>query len=360
MANTTVSSGNRSKRFESEFFKEYARDNRFSRFQGTDSNAIIHVKEGAEKSISIPLVAKLRGAAKTGSSRLAGNEDTLANYNWDMTTTYRRNAVKLTQEEREASEFDLLMAAKPALMTWSMEDLRDEIVLNMAAVYNGTTYAKADDTTAAVRNTWNANNSDRVLYGATTANYNATFATALANVDSAADKLSPDIIDLAKNIAVTADPGIRPVRVREDDEYFVLFTGSTGMYHLRNNSDMKQANRDARERGADNPLFKGGDLLWDNVLIREVPEITKLFNGSTSTSLFKTGGNGSTAAEPAFFCGAQALAWAIGKRPRLVVDNEDDYTFQPGVAVEKKELVNKTFFNNKQHGMVSVFVTGVR
>ena len=360
MGNTTISSGNREKRFLSDFFSEYVRDNRFSRFSGTNENNIIHVKEDAKKVISIPLVAKLRGAAKVGNSTLTGSEDTLANYNWDMTTTYRRNAVRVTMEEKDAPAFDIMSAARGALMTWSMEDLRDEIILNMAAVYNGTTYAKADDTTAGVRNTWNSNNSDRVLYGAATSNYNATFATALATVDSTTDKLTPDIIDLAKNIAVTADPGIRPVRVQEDDEYFVMFVGSTARYHLGNNATMVAANRDARERGVNNPLFRGGDLLWDNVLIREVPEITKLFNGSTSTSLFKTGGNGSTAVEPAFFCGAQALGWAMGERPGLKVDSDYDYGFQPGVAVQKKELVNKLFFNNKQHGMVSVFVTGVR
>jgi hypothetical protein len=131
------------------------------------------------------------------------------------------------------------------------------------------------------------------------------------------------------------------------------------MYHLRNNSVMLQANRDARERNINNPLFRGGDLMWDNVLIREVPEITRRFSANAA-SLFATGGNSSTAAEPAFLCGAQALAWAIGQRPDFTTDNTDDYGFRPGVAIEKKELVNKLFFNNKQHGMVSVFVSGVR
>ena len=198
-----------------------------------------------------------------------------------------------------------------------------------------------------------------MLYGVATANYNATFATALATVDSTSDKMQPTIIDLAKNIAQTADPFIRPVQVGEDDEYFVLFVGSTAMYHLRNDSTMLQANRDARERSMNNPLFRGGDLMWDNVLIREVPEITTRFSNNAS-SIFYTGGNGSSKAEPAFFCGAQALAWGIGQRPDFTVDNTDDYGFRPGVAIEKKEVVNKLFYNTKQHGMVSVFVSGVR
>jgi N4-gp56 family major capsid protein len=359
MANTTVSSGNTAKRFMRDFFVEYVRDNRMSKFAGTNPNNIIQVKEGSEKVISIPLVTRLKGSGVTGSQRLTGNEEAIGNYNWDMATTYRRHGVRLDKEEREKSEFDMMMAAKPLLKNWALEDLRNQYLDAFCAVYNGTTYSAIDSATAGIRNTWNANNSDRVLYGAVTSNYNATFATALANVDSTNDKLSPDMIDLAKNIAQTADPFIRPVQVGEDDEYFVMLVGSTAMYHLRNNSVMLQANRDARERNINNPLFRGGDLMWDNVLIREVPEITRRFSANAA-SLFATGGNSSTAAEPAFLCGAQALAWAIGQRPDFTTDNTDDYGFRPGVAIEKKELVNKLFFNNKQHGMVSVFVSGVR
>ena len=362
MANTAVSSGNTAKRFRRDFYVEYVRQNRMAKFAGTNENNIIQVKEGDDgKQISIPLVTRLKSSGVTGSTRLTGNEEAIGNYNWDMTPTYRRHAVRLDKEEREKAEFDLMMAARPLLKNWAMNDLREQYIDAFCAVYNGTTYTNLDGAaaTAGIRNTWNSNNSDRVLYGELASNYNATFATALATVDSTNDKMKPAIIDLAKNIAQTADPFITPVQVGEDDEYFVLFVGSTAMYHLRSDTTMQSVNRDARERNMQNPLFRGGDLMWDNVLIREVPEITLRYTNNAA-SMLKTAGNGSTAVEPCFFCGAQALAWAIGQRPDFKTDELDDYGFRPGVAIEKKELVNKLFFNNKQNGMVSVFVTGVR
>lgn len=362
MANTSVHSGNTVTRFCREFFVEYVRQNRMAKFAGTNENNIVVIKEGdGGKVVSIPLVTRLKSSGVTGSQRLAGNEESIGNYAWTITPTYRRHGVRLSKEERKKSEFDMMMAARPLLKNWAMEELRNQQLDALSAVYNGTTYTSIDgaSATASIRNTWNANNSDRVLYGQDTANYNATFATALATVDSTNDKMKPEIIDLAKTIAQTADPFITPVQVGEDDEYFVFFVGSTAMGHLRNNTTMQQANRDARERSANNPLFRGGDLLWDNVLIREVPEITTRFSNNAS-SLFFTGGNGSTKAEPAFFCGAQALGWAIGTRPMFKVDETDDYGFSPGVAIEKDEAVNKLFYNNKQNGMVSVFVSGVR
>lgn len=360
MASTTIHSGNTVTRFKREFFVEYVRQNRMAKFAGTNPNNIIQVIED-EKIISVPLVTRLRSSGVTGSARLSGNEENIGNYAWTMTPTYRRHGVRLTKEEREKSEFDMMMAARPLLKNWAMEDLRNQQLDALCAVYNGTTYTGIDgaSATAGIRNTWNSNNSDRVLYGELASNYNATFATALATVDSTNDKMKPAIIDLAKNIAMTADPFITPVQVGEDDEYFVLFVGSTAMYHLRNDSTMLQANRDARERNLSNPLFRGGDLMWDNVLIREVPEITTRFSNN-SASIFYTGGNSSTKAEPAFFCGAQALGWGVGQRPDFKTDMDEDYGFAPGVAIEKKEVVNKLFFNNKQNGMVSVFVTGVR
>jgi len=41
----------------------------------------------------------------------------------------------------------------------------------------------------------------------------------------------------------------------------------------------------------------------------------------------------------------------------VIVDREHDYRFQPGVAVEQKHDIQKSFFNDIQHGVVSVFVS---
>ena len=70
------------------------------------------------------------------------------------------------------------------------------------------TYAAA---TAAQRNTWLVNNSDRVLFGASKSNNTGVYATSLTNIDNTADKLTAAQITLAKRIARTATPKIRPI-----------------------------------------------------------------------------------------------------------------------------------------------------
>jgi hypothetical protein len=359
MANSTVASGNIHTRHLAQVFREYVRDNRFSRYMGSTANSIIHTKEervtGRQK-ISIPLVTRLKGAASVGSTTLRGNGEAIGNYAWELTPTYRRHAVEFDKEELDKPNFDMFAESRPLLMTWAMEDLRDQVIDAMFAVYNGSTYSEVDSTTAAVRNTWNANNSDRVLYGAATSNYNATFATALGNIDSTADKLDRDIVSLLATRAKEADPHIRPIRVTEDEEYFVLFVGSRSMRHLR--TDLETLHSNAMPRSATgNPLWKAGDLMWENVIIREVPEITTQYTDNSS-SLFNDAGDSSEKVEPIVLCGAQALGWAIGKRPGIIIDRDYDFEFQPGIAVEKKEDVRKMFFDDIQHGVVSGFVSG--
>ena len=233
-------------------------------------------------------------------------------------------------------------------------------------MYKRQTYANLGSSTAGANDTWATNNSDRILYGELTANYAAGDHTASLTAIATADaKLDTGIVSLAKRLAEQADPHIRPIRTTEDEEYFVMFCDPYAFRDLSIDTAMTAANRDARERGTNNPLFAAGDLLWDGVIIRKIPEIATFIDGSSGTN-GKWGGlataDGLNTAEAAsgrvgvnFLCGQQALSYGMGQRPKTVVDKLHDYEFQPGVAVELKEDVQKSYFNNKQHGMVTVF-----
>ena len=50
-----------------------------------------------------------------------------------------------------------------------------------------------------------------------------------------------------------------------------------------------------------------------------------------------------------FLCGQQAVCYGLGQAPDIIVDPDKDYKFRPGVAVELKHDIDKTYFNNKQH-----------
>lgn len=372
MANTTVNSSNKVTKFLADFFEEYVRDSRFARYTGTSPNQIITIKEGLQ-TISIPLLTRLKGDGVTGSQTLRGNGEAISNYAMTLQPTYARNAVEFTKEELDKPAFDLMMAARPLLMTWAKERQRDDIIQAMNAVYNGTTYANYGVATDAALDTWNTNNQDRILYGKAKSNLSAgNHTTSLSNIDTTNDKLTADVVTLAKRMAQQADPHIRPIQTTEDEELYIMFCDPYAFRDLKTDSVMTQALREAGIRGDSNPLFAGGDLFYDNVIIREIPEIANFIDGTSGTNGVWGGaatgnsdglndaGSGSTRVGVSFLCGAQAVGYGLGERPNIVVDKTYDYGFQPGVACQLKHQIRKAYFNNKQHGMVTVFTSSAR
>ncbi len=355
MANTTTAAANVVTNFLSDFFAEFVRDNLFAPYTGESSSNPIVIKMG-RKIVSIPLVAKLSGNGVSGSGTLDGNEEILANYSQTLTPTYERNGVRLDAEEREKPNIDLMKASREMLMNWGQEKVRDDIIKSgLASLTSAGVTVTVDSTDAAINTTgdlWQVDNADRVLYGASitlTGDHSAE----LGGIDGTADGLTGDIVRLARKIARTADPIIRPIKTKGGAETYVMFVGTQGMLDLK--ADLETLHSDAGMRGEGNPLFRPGDLIWDNVVIREIPEITTLLTNST---YYATAGAGSIPVEPCFLVGAQAVGYGLGQRPNLIVDNDKDYGFQPGVAVELKHDISKLVFNSKDHGMVSVFVAG--
>lgn len=347
MANTTVSSSNVKTRYEREVTQEYIRANRFSRYMGTGANNIIRVREGLEK-VSFPLIPRLQGAGVSGSTSLRGSGEAMANYAWELTPTYYRNAVEFTKEELDKPAFDMLGEAKPRLQEWAKEKVRDDVITALGAIYNGTTYSSYASAAEAAKDTWLTNNADRVLFGALKSNGSSNdHSTSLANVDSTNDKLTYSVVSLAKRMAKTANPHITPFRTTEDEEWFVMFAGSLAFRDLK--SSLATINQNAMPRDKSNPLFRDGDLIWDGVIIREVPEI----------AVISGVGNSSIDVAPCYLCGTEAVSFGLGKKPKLITDGDWDYGFAPGVAVELKHQIRKTFFNNIQYGLVTLYVSGV-
>ena len=379
MALSTVASGNKVTDFQAKVNRTYVREGRYGPYIGASENSIIQTNKNLRKK-SVPLIGKLSGGGVRGSTSLVGNEEPLSNYDFIFEPTHLRNGVLIDNEENEKSEFDLFKEARPALMNWMMETKRDQISQALGAIQAGGTYYNyggiaasgatgSSAASAANMDTWQAANTDRILYGSAKSNLTSgDHTTSLGTIDTTNDKLTPDVISLLKRIAQNADPLIRPVMINDDEPFFVYFTGSFGFRDLQNNSVMVQANREARERGVKNPLFSGGDLMWDNVLIKEIPDLDKFIDNNTGTGLWdgvwganatgdslKTSGNGGSRVGIGFLCGAQAVVFGRGKDASFKRRNEDDYDFLNGVGVEAKHDIKKTFYNGKQHGMVTHF-----
>lgn len=375
----TLASANERQLWISNYFKEYVREAKFAPYMGKDPSNIIVVKYELQtesgKTINIPLITRLKGSGVTGSQILDGNEEELGNYNFPITIDWRRNGVRVPKSTAYKTDIDLFNAAKSMLKTWEAEKMRDDVIDALYSVINAATdtsnilyglrtidtvgsgyqYAVADYiATAANKNAWLALNSDRVLFGVLRSNNAANVhATSLANVDNAADKLTPAVGELGKRMAKQADPHIRPYKTKSGAEWFVMFCNSRAFRDLSNDTAMVSANRDARPREGDsmnrNPLFVDGDLLKNGIIYREIEELPTL-TGVGAGSIDVTGN---------FLCGAQAVGIAWGQEPTPRQDMTKDYGFRPGVAIEELVGVKKIFYNGKQQGIVTVYTAAV-
>jgi len=156
-----------------------------------------------------------------------------------------------------------------------------------------------------------------------------------------------------KRMAKTANPRVRPIQAKDTiagSDMYVVFAPTECIRDLAANSTFTQANREARNRGVDNPLFTGANYIWDNLAIYEIEDIPSL--GAVGAS--------SAVVRPVYLCGAQALAMAWAMRPQTV-DEEFDYGRKVGMAIKQWYKVEKLRFGTgssdtddlKDHGVVT-------
>jgi hypothetical protein len=360
MAVTTIQANNKLVKYTQEINREYVRGNLFSPYMGTSLNSIIRIrnelKAGGEQ-MNIPLVSRLTGTG-VSTGTLVGNEEMIDNYGMRVWLEWARHAVVTNKAENQKDSADVFGVAKPLLSDWGKELQRDELIAALMALpsesqpsagvrVNGIQY---DVATAAQRNTWNAANSDRVLYGNAVANYNATHATALANVDVTNDKFTNTNLAMLKRVAMAASPKIRPFKTDSGYEYYVAFAGLNTFRDLK--ISLETINKDARPReqnGVDkNPLFQDGDQIYDGIIIRQVPEISSFVTNVWTT--LKTAGATSNRVEPVFLCGQQAAAMAWGQMAKPTFRKEDDYGFITGTGIEMAYGISKIFKKHPNTG----------
>ena len=379
MAETVARAGLTPQQWDDEFFSEYIRANRFLPYSGTDENAIIQMKEDLSRKpgdrVTFAAVRALGGGV-SGNTVLEGNEAELDTRSKTVLVAPIRNAVVMTEWDEQKSAVDLRAAARPGLKNWAQEKWREDIITAFKSVPNaGGVMVPYETATAAERNAYLVNNSDRVLFGSSVGNGSSgVFATALATVDSTNDKLSAAVVSLAKRRAQTARPRITPFKTRKgDQEWYVLFCNPMSFRDFALDPVVVQANRDARVRGVEtNPLFTGGELVWDGVIVKEIPEMG-LPLLPDATTVGQTGGIlagvGTSGIDVGFnfLCGAQALGAAWARRLKSTTDIRD-YGFRHGVGVQEIRGIEKLMFgkgandttNLVQNGIVTVFTSAVQ
>jgi hypothetical protein len=384
MADTALNSASRIQKWDENFLSEYVRASRFKPYMGkasgSGSNPMMPIMIKSEltsagKIINIPLITRLQGDGVQGNTQLAGAEEALGNYNRGIAVHYNRNGVRVNEADEHWTEMNLREAARMQLRTWAAEALRDDIIIAMLDVFSvtaplsrvrGQNATEASSTAVTVAefitainadqaslDAWLAANNDRILFGVDPAHTEGDddFSDSVVKLTDGTDGFCAATLDEAKWMAKTADPHIRPIRVNDDEgrEYFVVFCSPWDFKNAKADPTIQAYNKDARPRNVDtNPLFQDGDLIYDGMILREVPEIPSW------------GGIGAGPADlvsASFLCGAQAVGVAWGMKPQSRTRKDDDYGHFYGTGITESRGVGKMFFNSKQHGMVTIFST---
>ena len=354
MGETAVPAGLTVQQWDERYYRDYANANWFKQFIGTGAGKMIQVKEDLTKkpgdTVTYTLINRLRGEALSENDTGEGNEEEADLRSYTIRVREYFKPVKYKVFDAQTTAIDLRQAHKDILMDWNMALDRDNIIRALGSI-NGVKYSTA---TEAQKDAWLADNSDRVLFGASKANNSGNdHSASLANVDTTSDKLTPSALSLMKRMAKQCDPKIRPIRAKSGisgSDGFVVFAPTECIRDLGANSEFQQANREARNRGIENPLFTGADYIWDNMYIYEIEDIPSL--GAV--------GNSSAVVRPVYLCGAQALGMAWALRPETV-EEDFDYKRKKGIGIKQWYEVDKLRFGTgttdtsdlKDHGVVT-------
>jgi len=365
MVTTAARSGLTPTQWSSDFFEEYIRSNQFARYFGTSASSMIQLKDDLTRkpgdSVVFPTVRRLTGAGVT-TGTLEGHEEALDARSLKVTVAPLRHAVSVTDWDEQKSVIDILQAGRDALMNWALEKLRTDIIGALGSItIDGSTSATFAAASNAQMDTWLTNNLDRVLFGAAVANsVSSDFSTSIATLDNTADLMTAATLSLAKRRARTASPHIRPIKVNNDEEWFVCFMPSLVFRDFRKDATIIAAQEYAWNRGADNPLFTSGDLLWDGCIVREIPELPVLTAGTANA-------HATLDCARSYLCGAQSVGLAWAQRTKAIT-NVRDYGWQHGVGVMEIRGCEKLRFGTDatvdttkpvDAGVYTIFTTAV-
>ncbi len=358
------------KRWSRDAYREYVRQSGFKNFMGKNQNSVIHLRSQAKneagEAINIPLLAKIKGEPKRGSQPIEGNEKGMSNYNFRVGIDWVGEGVAVSNSDQFRTVVDLLESGRSGLVNFMAETTRNDIIdaLNSKnGIRDVTGVSGYLPAAAAIRNAWMAANTDRILFGGSTDNLVSTFGTSVGKVDT---PLTKAVVQNARMLARTAKRIIRPAVVEERNgmsgkggnivECFVMFVGAKTFRNLKQDPEIREDLRYAMDRGKANPIFRPDDLMIDNVIIREIPEITE-------RCILPGQGTAAKDVEPYFLCGAQAVAYAIGREATFKTDARD-YGHINGVAVRELRGIEKTVFTGPlddatsqiDHGMLTGYV----
>lgn len=295
------------------------------------------VREAGDK-ITVPFVGKITGEGVDADNTLEGNEQEIATYSFDVEIDQKRQAARIKgRMSEQKSSVKLIKMFKPQLVEWAKDNLNKEITRKLAGAVSFT-----------FANTPTASTTNRVVYS--------------GSATGTGDMTSSDTIDLtdftlahskAKNEYIAGTDGnyvspLCPINFGKDKKFLALVHPSQ-YYTLLESARVQQLLRDTGAYQKDNPLIKGGDIIYNQVVIRPFEYLRE-----SSVGNFTDWGSGSNVnGAIALFLGGCAAAIAESNDWRLT--NEDfDYKNKRGTAIDRIYGVQKYKYNGEDLGVIAI------
>lgn len=324
---------------------------------GRGPNAIIQekteFKSGGDK-ITVGLRMQLTGDGRTENEVLEGNEESLTTYSDSFFINELVHAVRVKGEDTidvQRVNHNLRDEAKDALTDWFAERQSLWFFVQMSGYTAPTiTYRGRTVTIGAVHrgnNAVTAPSTNRKL-----------FATGSADETVQADStatMSLELLDYAKEQAMTANPKVRPIRIGGENKY-VVYLHPYQVTDLRTNTSTGQwldIQKAAMQGGmvSNNPIYSGALGEYNGVIIRQSEDVVTGVHSSTSAE--------QSSVRRALFLGAQA--GMIGFSSRFSknsaykwVEKTFDFDRELGISVQGLMGMKKTIFNSEDFGCFTI------
>lgn len=317
----------------------------FSKFIGTDSNALCYMKNDLQKGpgdrIRCGLRMLLTGDGTQGDSTLEGTEEQLVTFFDDLLINQLRHAVRSAGKMSEQRvPFSVREEARLALTDWWAERMDTSFFNQLSGNTNqaDTRYSGNNATLAPTT----------VVYGAsdvvsTAASLSATTTHALSLRD----------FDRAVAIAKTRTPMIRPI-MQGGDAYYVAFIHTYAVFQIRGQTSTGQwadIEKAKVQGGKESGIFTGALGVYNNVIYHETSRLPDMTGIGTP--------NSGTVADfrRAVLAGAQAMLIGYGQDGGSSVTWTEelfDYGNKLGVSAGMIFGMKKSQYNSTDYGVITL------
>lgn len=232
-----------------------------SRFMGRGENNVIQLyvklEKGAGDEIKHHLKTRATGGGRYGSQRLKGFEERMKFPQDNFRINQLRHGHSFDQTSQQRVPFELRSESRDSLKLWFAEAF-DTIIACKLAGTTGVDDLDIEDLDVEFDgNTLRAPDTAHRLQRGNGASTEETFRTSH--------------VDLAKAMAKTLRPRIKPVRI-EGGRYYVMLLTSESVYQLQKatgDTEWKMIQARAAEKGSRNPIFTGALGIWNGVILWE-------------------------------------------------------------------------------------------